>query len=53
MNTYEQDDKKIWMLRLNNFACQKDETVKEMERRFYYLIDKLKMLEIKLTDAEN
>ncbi|KAJ0588445.1 hypothetical protein HanIR_Chr04g0174751 [Helianthus annuus] len=52
MSMYEQDDKKIWTLRLERFACQKDETLKEMERRFDYLVDKLKMFGIKLTDTE-
>ncbi|MFS7917949.1 hypothetical protein Hanom_Chr03g00195201 [Helianthus anomalus] len=49
---YEQDDKNIWILRLKDFVCQKNETVDELKSRFDYLLDKLKMFEIKLTDVE-
>ncbi|KAJ0548305.1 hypothetical protein HanIR_Chr08g0382231 [Helianthus annuus] len=49
---YEKDDKKIWTLRLERFACQQDETVKEMGKRFDYLMYKLKSFGIKLTDTE-
>ncbi|MFS8017335.1 hypothetical protein Hanom_Chr15g01379141 [Helianthus anomalus] len=51
VSLFEQDDKHIWTLRLKNFVCQKNETVKEMKSRFDYLVDKLKTFEIKLTDA--
>ncbi|KAF5798602.1 hypothetical protein HanXRQr2_Chr07g0294821 [Helianthus annuus] len=49
---YDQDDKRIWILRLENFACQQNESLKEMEKRFDYLMDKLKSFGINLTDTE-
>ncbi|XP_035840237.1 uncharacterized protein LOC110942772 [Helianthus annuus] len=49
---YEQDDKKVWIIRLKDFLCKKNETLDELESRFNYLLDKLKTFDIRLSDAE-
>ncbi|MFS7947829.1 hypothetical protein Hanom_Chr06g00552781 [Helianthus anomalus] len=48
---YEQEDKKVWINGLKYFLCMKDETLDELESRFDYLLDKLKMFEIRLSDV--
>ncbi|XP_035834058.1 glutamic acid-rich protein-like [Helianthus annuus] len=49
---FNQDDKHVWTLRFENFACQQNESLKEMEKRFDYMIEKLKSFDINLTDTE-
>ena len=49
---FNQDDKHVWTLRLENFSCQQNESLKEMEKRFDYMIEKLKSFDINLTDTE-
>ncbi|KAJ0842704.1 putative transcription factor interactor and regulator CCHC(Zn) family [Helianthus annuus] len=49
---FNQDDKHVWTLRLENFACQQNESLKEMKKRFDYMIERLKSFDINLTDTE-
>ncbi|MFS7945007.1 hypothetical protein Hanom_Chr06g00518851 [Helianthus anomalus] len=41
VSIYEQEDKIVWINRLKDFLCKKNETLDELESRFDYLLDKL------------
>ncbi|MFS8022455.1 hypothetical protein Hanom_Chr16g01439621 [Helianthus anomalus] len=52
LNSSENGNKKVWVKRCEFFLCKKDESLEKLEERFDDIIDKLKIFEVKKSDAE-
>ncbi|MFS8007641.1 hypothetical protein Hanom_Chr14g01263451 [Helianthus anomalus] len=47
----EDENKNIWVKRLECFLCKKDETVNELEKWYESLLDNLERYEIRMSNA--